>query len=73
MDWISVKDRLPEKYDCYFIYPRPDYDGTVEVFDAIFSPNSGEWKIDLSDGYSPYCVPVTVTHWMMIPEPPTTN
>ena len=71
MLWISVKDRLPEKDDYYFIYPRPDYGGMTEIYDASFSANSGKWEIELSDGYSSYSVPVPVTHWMSLLKDPT--
>ena len=31
MNWINVKDQLPERYKEVFIYPRPEYSGVQYV------------------------------------------
>ena len=59
-EWISVKDRLPEKEGRYLIY-----DGDrVDAADYIY--NSGPIWLDTAEGYYNY----KPTHWMPLPEPP---
>ena len=58
MDWISVKNRLPEKgasVPCYFQY------GDISVIAGNIYHGGGIW---MQDGDN-------VTHWMPAPEPPT--
>ena len=60
MEWISVKDRLPEKEDDVLAY---EFRGDVSI--AYIS--GYEWR-NLESGYvmdASY-----VTHWMPLPEPP---
>ena len=56
MEWISVKDRLPDKF-CPVIVNRP---GRVEQ--GMLDIN-GWWKVYGTRTKS-------VTHWMPLPEPP---
>ena len=76
--WISVKDRLPEKYGTYLVYlGMPDklaygsgvhtawyYDGTK---DFSFSLNTA---VMLGENCSTKIKSASVTHWMPLPEPP---
>lgn len=67
MDWISVKDRLPEDDATYLVYGRNGYG---IVFAVYYS--DGEWLTwdewntwdDLTN------ITRFVTHWMPLPEPP---
>ena len=56
-EWISVKDRLPERNQRVFVY-RPEMDG------ADTGPMSVQW------GWSCACKRTDITHWMPLPEPP---
>lgn len=60
--WISVKDRLPDAYDWVLVYA--DTEETLDFPFDIGRLISGEWKC-LGWDYP-------VTHWMPLPEPPTT-
>lgn len=54
-EWISVKDRLPEKSGYYLIWTEHSY-----YLIGFFSSNIDNGKWDWID----------VTHWMPLPEPP---
>ena len=59
-NWISVKDRLPEKNGRYLVYENG------EVYSAEYEKNrpDSEW----TDDYEGYFM--KVSHWMPLPEPP---
>lgn len=65
MEWISVKDRLPNLYDkvlaatTYFKEP---------LITNRFDTGNGTWKWDLSKYVGLY--DCTITHWMHLPELP---
>ena len=59
--WIPCSERLPEtngKDASYLVYV-PSF-GAVDIAD--YHPDVDEWTF--------MCLPVTVTHWMPLPEPP---
>lgn len=59
--WIPCSERMPEtngKDVSYLVYV-PSF-GAVDIAD--YHPDVGEWTF--------MCLPVTVTHWMPLPEPP---
>lgn len=58
MDWISVRDRLPEQEEYVAVYDAAD--GCVSVAYTF----EGWWR---TDGDAD---PEQVTHWMPLPEPP---
>lgn len=59
-NWISVKDRLPEKQRNYLVYVPPVYTNVVYF-------NGYEWVVDEEE----YCfISSDITHWMPLPEPP---
>lgn len=59
MEWISVKDRLPENKK-YVLVWEPKLDKNII---ARYNEKNGYWW---SDGYF-FVFP---THWMPLPEPP---
>ena len=60
MEWISVKDRLPEKEDEVLAY---EFHGDINI--AYIRGN--EWR-NLESGWA--MDKTHVTHWMPLPEPP---
>lgn len=67
MEWIKVKDRLPEKEGRYLICWN---DGQVE--DKGFSNNLFFWDADCcsSDEHFDEARMKMVTYWMPLPQPP---
>lgn len=61
-EWISVKDRLPEKIGYYLCYLDND---TIKVckFTCGIRNDSLYWRWDNQNW-------TAVTHWMQLPEPP---
>lgn len=64
MEWIRVKDRLPEKSGAYLTFL--DNKGT-EVFS--YSERHKAFNADDDDDGCVYAID-GVTHWMPLPEPP---
>ena len=70
-DWISVEDQLPEASGLHLAGKRVliFYDTWKEIFIAarVFnSPDYWCWMDEEDDCYAP----MSVTHWMPLPEPP---
>lgn len=67
MEWISVKDRLPDddKNTNYLVYDNYMYEWGVSV--SVASYSNGEWYDYLGEihKYSEH-----ITHWAILPEPP---
>lgn len=57
-EWISVKDRLPEKSGEYLTYCG-DYDGVCVLYYEVLK-TKGKWRTRWKK----------VTHWMPLPTPP---
>lgn len=55
MEWISVKDRYPEKSGMYLVWD-------TEKDDVALFPWLGEPVLWWKNG--------TITHWMPVPDPP---
>jgi len=77
-EWISVKERLPERIDDYIVVVKLKYDWEREygvVVDvATFNPYCENPYIDgcwntFNDWYEGQEY-IHVTHWMPLPEPP---
>jgi hypothetical protein len=66
MDWISVKDRLPENYVDVLIY---DIKQGIFRASAIIEYGVAFWT-ESSTGYSCCSGNVDPTHWMPLPERP---
>ena len=64
-EWISVKDRLPNKQGHYLVYTEED-----GVFSAEYDPKRK--RASWTDDYEGYC-DLDVTHWMPLPTPPKVN
>lgn len=69
-EWIKCSERLPEDGGEY-LYIAEDYPNACVNYNvAIFSKQDG-WKVEIYDRiYEWGEEPVTVTHWMQLPEPP---
>lgn len=70
MNWISVKDRLPEKDDVYIICLNSAYydrDKGVIHYKMVYYAfwDYGHWDLEEC-----YANEEDVTHWMPFPEPP---
>lgn len=60
-DWISVKDRLPDKSDEYLTFNKTSIYAKRSV--TAFDPTKMKWLH--SQGF--------ITHWMPLPNPPEVN
>jgi hypothetical protein len=65
MEWISVKDKLPEEYASVITFD-PSRSPMNTVNEGFFA--NGEWDIIRK----PY-MPKHITHWMPLPSPPIDN
>ena len=64
-EWISVKDRLPEKHDrfiCTYKFNSNSEMQFVGVLDYYASDQCPHWQHESAG--------VIVTHWMPLPKPP---
>lgn len=63
MEWISVKDRLPENWQLVIMYQKlSKYDNTLDI--AIGSYANGKFHILWPEERR------NPTHWMPLPKPP---
>lgn len=69
MDWISVKDRLPEPDENVFVYAaRWEAKGYVVGITRRYRCNSGrEVWVEPFPGFE---LTYHITHWMPLPKPP---
>ena len=69
-EWISVKERPPEKEGWYQVYTTPDK-GHRSINKAQYRKQPS-WSVNAGEGY--WCgsggIWTNVTHWMPLPEPP---
>lgn len=84
MEWISVKDRLPEICSLYIvsqpimaedqIHSILNDEGVIDVSDevacAIFSPEEGLFAMPSIEFPGELVAFPDVTHWMPLPQPP---
>ena len=66
MDWISVKERLPNQSMHVLVYPVHTFDDKSDPR-VEYSWFNGE-VFTLDEGWNPLD---GVTHWMPLPEPPS--
>ncbi len=64
IEWISVKDRLPEKGQSVGY----TFDGKSIRHDVVYPGYNGAWESENSIGW--YLNETSITHWMPIPNPP---
>ena len=60
MEWISVKDRLPERLDVVIVQ------GGI----AYYLPDEEAWMTITGERWPGRPIVWNVTHWMPLPEPP---
>lgn len=70
MEWISVKDRLPEKYQkvLFYVLERKEIYSGYYVQDAYRDIQSTYKFREMFDDW--WFEGETVTHWMPLPTPP---
>ena len=69
MEWINIKDELPENEDWYLCSVQPKYKGVPNERvkeDCVIRKYSAE------DGFDNPMFN-EITHWMPLPEPPTAD
>ena len=75
-EWISVKDRLPEKAGTYIVYIQQDNVNYIkDVFAASYSAEQKIWAIGdeeplLLNAITQSHKHIYVSHWMPLPKPP---
>lgn len=72
-EWISVEDRLPERYREVLIWPQPENNGRklIGEYGLIKGQDSPVWYYEIYTAGWGYEHEITnVTHWMPLPEPP---
>lgn len=65
MEWISVKDRLPDEYCQVLIYCPQSFPKNCRVLAASFYDDNGLFYCDAYEQ-----VHHDVTHWMPLPDDP---
>jgi len=65
-EWISVKDRLPEKNQKVLVYAKDKDSYLIEL--AEFLPDQSFWFI--GEGWNNKYISNLIKCWMSLPEPP---
>ena len=63
MQWVSVKDRLPEKFKNVMIFKEGLWD----------EPGIGYYADEIWYAWLEGIGQTNITHWMPLPEPPTSS
>lgn len=73
MEWIKCSERVPEDDDFVYIWPRPEFGTELHVGQFCkFHKKGASWYAQVNEqNYGIEWYPITVTHWMPLPEPPT--
>jgi|GEM_PF-1656155 hypothetical protein len=71
MDWISFKDRKPEKSGMILIYSECGRGVAYYIAENIDFIRDDEFRYVFMEGRR-QC-PHEITHWMSLPEPPITE
>jgi hypothetical protein len=74
MEWISVKDRLPEKpdFDWVLVQSKMSPEGWYGI-PHIAELRRGVWFSNVCDNPMEETLSVIVTHWQPLPQPPKDN
>lgn len=74
MNWISIKDKLPEEgsYTVAILFDEPFFGTTTSGNKgaAYYDHESGKWISPITGGRLITIEVHNVTHWMPLPEPP---
>lgn len=70
--WIPVSERMPDDDDFVYIWPRPDFGVELHVGQYCeCSPKGDGWYAQVYEqNYGIEWYPITVTHWMPLPDDP---
>ncbi|MDR4579266.1 DUF551 domain-containing protein [Klebsiella pneumoniae] len=70
--WIPVSEQMPDDDDFVYIWPRPDFGVELHVGQYCErSHKGGGWYAQVYEqNYGIEWHPITVTHWMPLPNPP---
>ncbi|MXN88547.1 DUF551 domain-containing protein [Pasteurella canis] len=72
--WISVKDKLPKKFDRVLVHHQDYKWGNNRICIAYCNNSEGtEWWADNYDGTGGEIIFNDVTHWQPLPPPPKTE
>ncbi|HCR1930757.1 TPA: DUF551 domain-containing protein [Enterobacter roggenkampii] len=70
--WVACSERMPEDDDFVYIWPRPDFGVELHVGQYCeCHPKGDGWYAQVYEqNYGIEWCPITVTHWMPLPNPP---
>lgn len=70
--WVTCSERMPEDDDFVYIWPRPDFGVELHVGQYCeCHPKGDGWYAQVYEqNYGIEWCPITVTHWMPLPNPP---
>lgn len=69
MEWISVKDRLPDENVPVLVTYKSIFDGSYCSDGIAINNEYGQW-IWWDEGIAEEEVSAEITHWALLPEPP---
>jgi len=67
--WINIEDRLPESHIEVLTWPQRENSYGSEI-SGYYDASKSCFFVDCEDSYFCYELPIEVTHWMPLPEPP---
>lgn len=70
--WVACSERMPENDDFVYIWPRPDFGVELHIAQyGKFDKRDAGWYAQVYEqNYGIEYHPITVTHWMPLPEAP---
>ncbi|HDR2495894.1 TPA: DUF550 domain-containing protein [Enterobacter roggenkampii] len=70
--WVACVERMPDDDDFVYIWPRPDFGVELHVGQYCeCHPKGDGWYAQVYEqNYGIEWCPITVTHWMPLPNPP---
>ena len=70
MNWISVKDSLPDEEGEYLIWPHDKYGGALVPFNIYPGGSYEKNTFYLESEYGEVSILEGITHWMPLPDKP---